>query len=120
MSNEISAVNADRNAFALLRISMFISFRQYCFGSKWKNGFSFHFFLFQLVSLCSIVIQFAAIADRNMIIKDTKDPVTINLFSFIFAMGILVSFFKLMSDILVIYGAKKVSASRVACNMATI
>lgn len=89
-------------------------------GQSGKNGFSFHFFLFQLVSLCSIVIQFAAIADRNMIIKDTKDPVTINLFSFIFAMGILVSFFKLMSDILVIYGAKKVSASRVACNMATI
>lgn len=76
-----------------------------------KNWFSSQFFHFQLVSMCSIVIQFAAIGDRDMIIKDTKDPVTINMFSFIFAMGILVSFFKLMSDILVIYGAKKVSVS---------
>lgn len=62
-----------------------------------------------MVSLFSIIIQFAAIGDRDHIISD--NPVTINMFSFIFSMGILVSFFKLMSDILVIYGAKKVSGS---------
>lgn len=53
MSNEISAVNADRNAFALLRISMFISFRQYCFGSKWKKWVFISFLSFS----AGVVVQ---------------------------------------------------------------
>lgn len=73
--------------------------------------FHFHFFLsFQMVSLLSMSIQFVAIAERNEIMLNKEDPVSTNLFSFIFSMGILVSFFKLTSDLLVIYGAKNVSA----------
>lgn len=62
-----------------------------------------------MVSLLSMIIQFVAIAERDKIMLNKNDPSSTNLFSFIFSMGILVSFFKLTSDILVIYGAKKVS-----------
>lgn len=67
----------------------------------------------------SIIIQFYVICQRHQIIPVNNNEAE-EMFSFMFAMGILVSFFKLASDILVMYGARKVSASSVACNMAAI
>lgn len=91
----------------------------YCFFSddstqtNKKNGFQFpRLSHFQLVSLFSMIIQFVAIAERDEIMLNKEDDASTNMFSFIFSMGILVSFFKLTSDLLVMYGAKKVSGSK--------
>lgn len=68
-----------------------------------------------MVSSFSMIIQFVAIAERDVIMLNKDDPVSINMFSFIFSMGILVCFFKLTSDILVIYGAQQVSLTVCEC-----
>lgn len=55
-----------------------------------------------------MIIQFVFLAKQKDIMK-SEDFSGNNLFSFIFVMGIVVYFFKLIADMLVIYGAINVS-----------
>lgn len=63
----------------------------------------------QIASILALITQFACMASQKQIMKNHTDQVGNNLFSFILIMGIVVCFFKLISDCLVICGAINVS-----------
>lgn len=69
-------------------------------------------FLFQILTVCALLLQFTALAQQTQIMKNHDDQVGNNLFSFVIIMGIVVCFFKLLSDCMLIYGAKHVSHSK--------
>lgn len=50
-----------------------------------------------------------ALAEQKHILKNKDDTIGNNLFSFIFILGIVVCFFKFISDLLAVYGAVNVS-----------
>lgn len=52
-----------------------------------------------------------ALAEQKHILKNKDDTIGNNLFSFIFILGIVVCFFKFISDLLAVYGAVNVSFS---------
>lgn len=62
----------------------------------------------QFASILALVCQFLFMAEQKHIMKNNVDQVGNNLFSFVLIMGIVVCFFKLISDGLLIYGATKV------------
>lgn len=66
-------------------------------------------FYFQILTVCALLLQFTALAQQTQIMKNHDDQVGNNLFSFVIIMGIVVCFFKLLSDCMLIYGAKHVS-----------
>lgn len=61
------------------------------------------------MTLAALLLQFTALTQQTQIMKNHDDRVGNNLFSFIAIMGIVVCIFKLLSDCLLVYGAKKVS-----------
>lgn len=63
----------------------------------------------QIAAFITLVIQFVALAEQKHIMKNDEDQIGNNLYSFIFILGIVVCFFKLIADFLVIYGAVNVS-----------
>lgn len=63
------------------------------------------------MAVVALVLQFAALAYQKDIMKNQNDQVGNNLFSFIAIMGIVVCFFKLLSDCLAVYGAVNVSCT---------
>lgn len=89
--------------------------------SFFSNEFSYRMFIrwflflflfsypIQVASMVALMIQFVVLAKQKEIMKSEEDLSGNNLFSFIFIIGIVVSFFKLIADILVIYGAVNVS-----------
>lgn len=63
------------------------------------------------MAVVALVLQFTALAYQKDIMKNQNDQVGNNLFSFIAIMGIVVCFFKLLSDCLAVYGAINVSCT---------
>lgn len=71
----------------------------------------FLFSFFQIMTVAALLLQFTALAQQTQIMKNHEDQVGNNLFSFVIIMGIVVCVFKLLSDCMLIYGAKQVSHS---------
>ncbi|XP_055312235.1 uncharacterized protein LOC129574357 [Sitodiplosis mosellana] len=67
-----------------------------------------------IASIVALVCQFLFMAYQKVIMKNHDDQVGINLFTFVLIMGIVVCFFKLISDCLLIYGASKQTTREVA------
>lgn len=61
------------------------------------------------MTVAALLLQFGALGHQAQIMKDHEDQVSNNLFSFVIIMGIVVCVFKLLSDCMLIYGAKHVS-----------
>lgn len=63
------------------------------------------------MSFVTLCILFDALAEQGHILKNPKDENGKNLFSLVFVLGIIICFFKLLSDLLLIYGATIVSST---------
>lgn len=63
------------------------------------------------MSFVTLCLLFDALAEQGNILKNPKDENGKNLFSLVFVLGIIICFFKLLSDLLLIYGATIVSCT---------
>lgn len=64
------------------------------------------------MTVAALLLQCTALSQQSQIMKNHEDQVGNNLFSFVIIMGIVVCVFKLLSDFMLIYGAKHVSHSK--------